>query len=110
MFNFTLTTPISLFVSLVALTGVALHDTKLDKLATNFAGIPAMMTQSEGSSKSIGGDPHTHVERMSLKDVHAAQPRLAPRADQRKHLMQKNMPKGAQGFDGYAMPLAPSLI
>lgn len=110
MFNLTLTAPISLFISLTALTGVTLHDTKLDKLATSFAAVPIMMTQTEGGNKSIASDPHTHVERISLKDVHSAQPRLMPRADQKKHFLQKNTPKGAHGFDGYNLPLSPNLI
>ena len=106
MFNFTTTAPISLFVSLAALTGVTLHDTKIDKLATTFSGIPAMMSSTESGSKSLAGDPHTHVERVSLSDAKSTQPRLATRNDHRKHMMQKAAPKGAHSFDGYNLPLA----
>ena len=106
MYNFTLTAPISLFVSLAALTGVTLHDTKLDKLATTFAGIPAMMSQAESGTKGMSSDPHTHVERVSLGSMQSSQPRLAPRIDHKKHMIQKNMPKGAHRYDGYSLPLA----
>ncbi|MES2876077.1 MAG: hypothetical protein V4678_01270 [Patescibacteria group bacterium] len=106
MFNLTFTAPISLFVSLAALAGVTLHDTKLDKLATSFAGIPALMSHAESGARSMSGDPHTHVERVSLNNMQSSQPRLAPRADHKKHMIQKNMPKGAHRYDGYALPIA----
>lgn len=106
MFNLTLTAPISLFISLAALAGVTLHDTKIDKLATTFVGIPAMTANVEGASKGISGDQHTHVERVSLNDVKASQPRIMPRSEQRKHMMQKSAPKGTHFFDGYNLPIA----
>jgi hypothetical protein len=106
MFNFALTTPISLLISFTALAGVTLHDTRIDKLATSVAGIPAMMSSTESGNKSIASDPHTHVERVSLNDSYAAQPRLAARLDQKKHMMQKNVPRGAHNFDGYNLPVA----
>lgn len=107
MFDITFTAPISLFVSLAALMGVTLHDTKIDKLATSVVGVPSVMTSAEsGSNKGLSGDPHTHVERVSLRDMHSSQPRLMPRAEHKKHMMQKNMPKGAHRYDGYALPVA----
>ena len=106
MFNLTLTTPISLFVSLAALAGVTLHDTKIDRLATTFVGVPAMTANVEGVNKGISSDQHTHVERISLSDVKTAQPRIMPRSDQKKHLMQKSAPKGTHFYDGYNLPLA----
>lgn len=105
MFEIALSTPTSLLISLAALTGVALHDTKLDKLASSMVGVPSMMTHAEGGSK-IASDPHTHVERVSLNNLHAAQPRLAPRADHKKHMLQKAAPKGANRYDGYNLPIA----
>ncbi len=104
MFNLTLTTPLSLLISLAALAGVSLHDTKLDKLATTFVGVPALMTSSESGSKGFNTDPHTHVERVSLNEM-SSQPRISPRSDQKKHLMQKNVPRGVHRFDGYALPV-----
>ena len=106
MFDLTLTAPISLFVSIAALTGVTLHDTKIDKLATSVAGIPSMMTTAESGSKSIASDPHTHVERVSLNEMRSSSPKLAPRTEHKKHMIQKNMPKGAHRYDGYALPIA----
>ncbi len=106
MYNFTITAPISMFISLAALAGVTLHDTKIDRLATSLAGIPAMMSSTESGSKGLSGDAHTHVERVTLNENHSSQPRLAPRSDHRKHLLQKAVPKGSHHHDGYSLPLA----
>ena len=107
MFNTAITTPISLFLALTALTGVTLHDTKVDKLTTALVGVPLIIAaNADGSMKSIASDPHTHAEHVSVKDVKTSQPRIMPRSEQKKHLMQKNMPKGANRFDGYVLPVA----
>ncbi len=104
MFNLTLSTPISFLISLAALAGVALHDTKVDKLATSFVGVPALASVTESGNK-IASDPHTHVERMSMSDVKASQPRIMPKTEQKKYLLQRNAPKGTHQFDGYVLPL-----
>jgi hypothetical protein len=108
MYDLTITAPLSVFVSLAALTGVTLHDTKADKLATSIIAMPSNVPSTEGSAKSVSLDSsaHTHVERVSLNDVKSSQPRIAPRIEHKKHMMQKNMPKGANRYDGYALPLA----
>ncbi|MDQ5932141.1 MAG: hypothetical protein WBK76_00335 [Candidatus Saccharimonadales bacterium] len=107
MFNTAITTPISLFLALTAMTGVTLHDTKVDKLATALVGVPFIVAaNADGSMKSIASDPHTHAEHVSVKDVKSTQPRIMPRSEQRKHLMQKNMPRGANSYDGYTLPVA----
>lgn len=108
MFNLSITAPLSLFVSLTALTGVTIHDTKADKLATSIIAMPSIMASSEGAAKvaSLDSSAHTHVERVSLSDVKSAQPRISPRNDHKKHLMQKNMPKGSNRYDGYNLPIA----
>lgn len=107
MFNTALTTPISLMLSLTALTGVTLHDTKVDRLTTALVGVPVTVAaNADGSMKSIASDPHTHAEHVSVKDMKTSQPRLVPRSEHKKHMMQKNMPKGAHRYDGYALPIA----
>ena len=103
MFDFTLNTPISFFIALAALAGVAVHDTKIDKLASTVA-LPAVVSSTDGGQNKLSSDPHTHVERVSIEN--SSQPRLMPRlGDQKKHMMQKNVPKGGHSFDGYALPL-----
>lgn len=106
MFNLTVTAPISLFVSLAALTGVTFHDTKADKLATQLIGVPSIMSSTDGQSKTanLETNAHTHVERVSLNNLNS-QARIAPRIEHKKHMIQKNAPKGTHAFDGYALPL-----
>lgn len=108
MFDITFTAPLSLFVSLAALTGVTIHDTKADKLATSIISMPSIMSSAEGSSKAMSFDSsaHTHVERVSLNDMKSAQPRIAPRIEHKKHMMQKAAPKGSHAYDGYNLPVA----
>ena len=106
MFNNLITTPLSLFVSLSTLTGVTVHDTKIDKLTTTIMSMPVAAANVEAASKAMMTDPHNQVERVSVKDMKTSQPRIMPRDEYKKHQMQKHAPKGAQSFDGYRIPLA----
>lgn len=104
MFEFVLTTPLSFFVAMAALTGVTIHDTKIDKLTTSVVSAAAMTANNDSGQMRLSTDPHTHVEKVSIEKN--SQPRIMPRhGDQKKHLMQKNVPKGGHSFDGYALPL-----
>lgn len=107
MFNIATTAPISLFVSLAALTGITFHDTKADKLATSILSMPSAVAATEGSAKSTSLDQstHTHVERVSLNEMKSTQPRIAPRSEHKKHMIQKNVPKGAHRHDGYNLAI-----
>lgn len=69
MFEIILNAPISMFVAMAALTGVAVHDTKVDKLATSLVGVPAAVAATDGGHK-LASDPHTHVERVSVEKIH----------------------------------------
>ena len=107
MFNLTLTTPLSFLVSLAALTGIVVHDTKMNRLATTFSALPAVMATTDDSSRGvINNDTHPHVERVNLSEVRSVEPGLAPRvSDQKKHMLQRNVPKGGHHYDGYVMPI-----
>ncbi len=105
----TLLTPLSIALSLSTATGVLLHDTKLDKAA---ALAPAMASSFDSANRTtkLIGDPHTHAERGSLsqavRDLKAQNPRVQPRStEDKKHLMQKNTPRGYHSFDSYNTPL-----
>ena len=105
MFDITFTTPISFFIAMAALSGVAVHDTKIDKLASSFMAHSAISSQTDAAHAKFATDPHTHVERMSFSN--SSEARIAPRlGDQKKHVLQKNVPKGGHSFDGYRLPLA----
>ena len=105
----TLLTPISIALSLSTATGVLLHDTKLDKAVTLAPALSANLDSADRSVKLVG-DPHTHTERGSLsqavRDIKSQNPRIQPRTtEDKKHLMQKNAPRGYHSFDTYNTPL-----
>ncbi|MFZ2835726.1 hypothetical protein D3C85_220780 [compost metagenome] len=110
MFPFTtLLTPLSIALSLSTATGVLLHDTKLDKAASLAPALSAGLDAADRSIK-LAGDPHTHAERGSLsqavRDIKSQNPRVQPRTtEDKKHLMQKNAPRGYHSFDSYNTPL-----
>jgi hypothetical protein len=107
MFNLTLSTPLSFLISLAALAGIVVHDTKVSRLATTFSALPAIMsTADDGSRGLLSNETHPHVERINLSEVRNVEPGLAPRVtDQKKHMMQRNIPKGGHRYDGYVLPL-----
>lgn len=104
--------PIIILMSLSTAMGVLIHDTRLDKATTAAIALPAIMANYDINSKflNFGSDPHTHVERSTLsqvlRDINGRIPRLTPRTDEKKHMMQKVAPKGHHAFDNYNHPLA----
>lgn len=97
-------------LSLTTALGVFVHDTKLDQATMKLLAPPAI-NHPDGAARSakLAGDPHTHSERGSLsqavRDVKGAHPRVQPRDDHKKFLLQKRVTKGVFAFDGYYMPL-----
>ncbi|MGK2896728.1 MAG: hypothetical protein ACSLEY_03965 [Candidatus Saccharimonadales bacterium] len=88
--------------------GVAVHDTKIDKLAAVGIGTSAVAALHAGVDglARLTDTVHTHVERISLKNLAFEQPRLQSRyLEDKKHTLQKNVPRGQHSFDGYSMPL-----
>ena len=105
MKSFTTTAFLTVLVSLLTLAGLVLHDTRIDRLARTFWGIPAAMAVTEGFNHSMKTDDHTHVERISLNETKSQQPRLAPRyLEQKKHVLPRGVPKGTRIFDSYSIP------
>jgi|EndMetStandDraft_4_1072995.scaffolds.fasta_scaffold1104770_1 hypothetical protein len=101
---------ISLLLSLLTVSGVMLHDSRIDK-ATSLLATPLSFTQYDTSPSkvSLGGDAHTHVERSSFSQAmrvyQTTTPSTPTRSDGRKHLMQRHAPKGHHAFDNYNLPL-----
>ncbi|HEU5122118.1 MAG TPA: hypothetical protein VFT59_04685 [Candidatus Saccharimonadales bacterium] len=99
---------VSIVLSLSTASGVVLHDTRLDKAAAVALAAPVAYAQYEGAKPLPFGDAHTHVERTAFSQVmHAYQssaPGMQPRHE-RKHLLQKHIPKGHHAFDNYMLPL-----
>lgn len=105
--------PLIVLASLSTASGVVLHDTRLDKMAITAITAPASSPSYEAGNVKIvnfSTDLHTHTERHSLSqvvnDLKTPNPRLQPRGtEDKKHLMQKHVPKGKQAFDSYYLPL-----
>lgn len=100
----TTTTVLSAIISLATLCGVALHENKLDKLMTATAGYSALVTTHEVAA--MRGDPHTHVERVSVKNTFGNRvPTNRLRyGEMKQHMLQQNVPHGFHPFDNYYLP------
>ena len=101
--------PIAIIISLCTTTGILLHETKIDKVAsmTVLSPVPVVSMTAEESAHKLEGQPHTHVEKASpkrvSKDLTSPQPRIAPRRDE-KYRLQKKVSRGFHAFDGYHLP------
>lgn len=110
MFN-SILNPIAILISLTTASGILVHDTKIDKVASVALSAPAVIATYDAPSKlaSFGGEAHTHVERASFSQtvntLNAHTPSLQPRTDDKKHLMQKHVTRGHHAFDNYNLPL-----
>ena len=106
MFPLQLLNPLSIFVSLLTMTGVAVHDTNVDKAITTAYQKYSIVTSDV---KAPGNDPHTHSERGSLsqaiRDLKATNPRVQPRNEDKKHLLPKHVARGHHAFDNYNLPI-----
>lgn len=92
-------------LSFSTLAGIVLHATHLDQVIVA-SSAPAGHYETMGKNLHLG-DAHTHVERHNFARAGAAYltPAVPPRSDDRKHLMQRHVPKGHHAFDNYNLPL-----
>lgn len=104
--------PITIFVSLSTATGVLMHDTRLDKVATSAIAPFSATANYEGNTKVVNfaSDLHTHSERTSLTqavhDLKTQSPRIQPRSSEdKKHMLQKHVARGHHAFDSYNLPI-----
>lgn len=102
--------PLAIFLSLSTLLGVVVHDTRIDKAASVALTLPTTAANYDGSIKLVQtSDLHTHVERISFAQaahMFAVSPSLQPRVhEDKKHLLQQNVPKGHHPFDNYTLPV-----
>ncbi|MEO5950716.1 MAG: hypothetical protein ABIQ04_04685 [Candidatus Saccharimonadales bacterium] len=108
----TLFNQFAVILSLFTATGIALHDTKIDKAfvtTTNIPSISRVNVESAMTAVVRASEPHTHVERASvaqaIHEIQGGAPRIHPREDSRKHVTPKNVPRGHHAFDNYNLPL-----
>ena len=103
----TLRTTLTILISLATLLGVALHDTKADKLAIGAIGLPLAAVMTAGAAQAmLANDMHNHVEITGMENVRKEAPRTTPRNNLKKYLLQKRVPRGGHAFDGYRLPFA----
>jgi len=99
---------LALIASLVTASSVLLHDTRIDRAAAAVNALPLPATYEESSASKLlsPSDPHTHVERSSaLRNLATGMPRIQPRNDEKKHLLQRRVAKGHHAFDNYNLPI-----
>lgn len=111
MFPALINPTVTILVSAATATGVFVHDTRIDKAAMTAVSAPAVMAAYEANTKqtNLSPDLHPHSERGSLSqavhDLKTQNPRIQPRAEEKKHLMQKRVAKGHHAFDNYNLPI-----
>jgi len=97
-------------ISLVTASGIFLHDTRVDRAATTAITLPAeIVADTASNDKLMNWDAHTHVERMTfsqtVRDLQSSNPRIQPRNDDKKHVLQNRVARGHHPFDSYNLPL-----
>lgn len=103
---------ISVAVALLTLTGIALHETKIDTVTSLSLVLPAMMASygTANAAMHLSGEEHMHVESISLENVMGRFTSTNPftptrHGESKKYRMQKNAPKGYHAFDNYSLPI-----
>lgn len=101
--------PLSLLLSVTTVTGVLLHDMRIDKATT--LSLPAAIVNYDNTIKLTSfSDLHPHTERsvfaQAVNDLSGHDPRIQPRASEdKKHLLQKHAGRGHHAFDNYNLPI-----
>jgi hypothetical protein len=94
--------------SLSTMAGIFVHDTTIDRFATMALSMPTSATTDYESSNRIanfGGELHAHTEQISIVRLVGDNPRVQPRNDEKKHLLQKRVMRGHHPFDNYNLPI-----
>lgn len=94
--------PFTIFLALTTTLGVVVHDTRIDKVASDVLGIPAAVaTYASADAAMKLSEQHTHTERVSLS---FEQPRTQARgADDKKYIVTKKLNINSYGSD-YSWP------
>lgn len=105
MLSKTTSTTVSVLITLATLLGVALHESKLDKLTSAAFGSAALAASHEAGA--MRNDTHTHVERVSVQNAFTNQTPInrLKYGEMKQHLMQQNVPRGHHAFDNYLLPV-----
>ena len=102
---------LAIVLSLCTSTGILLHETKMDKIASLalFSSATTSHTIAEESTGKLEGTAHTHVERASLErassELRGQTPRINPQRYDKKYRLQRKVSRGVYAFDSYHLPL-----
>lgn len=108
----TIISPLVIMLTLFTSSGMLLHETKVDKMASlsMFAPLSTTHFAAEETQGKLETTPHTHVERTSLNRASAELsghiPTTTPRKDDKKYRLQKKVPRGFHVFDSYHVPIS----
>ena len=96
--------PLAIAFTLATTAGVVMHDTQLDRATTVALALPAAaaITYAGVDNAIKSGDAHVHVERAEApkQNIRAATPRLQPRDDDRRYLLNKKVYFGGADTSG----------
>ena len=106
----TIISPLFLLLTLSTSTGILLHETKVDKLATLAMVSPSKAAKKLSHGKLLESMPHTHSDagtfQASAREFSSPNHGLTPRRDRdEKYRLQKVTPRGYHLFDSYHLPL-----
>lgn len=100
----------SVMVALLTLFGIALHDTKVDRMTTIAIALPVLAVY-EGSQLLMSTDgSHTHAEKVSVLKTALRNTSLLPQRQTRQnedkdYRSGRGVPKGHHPFDNYSLPM-----
>ena len=84
--------------TIAVVTGVLLHDMRIDKAATVALAVPAVLA-TYGAAHMISGSEHVHVERIAFanqsKVFHSTLPKIATRDNEHQYIQPKKSCAGA---------------
>jgi hypothetical protein len=109
----TLFNRLSIAIAVMTFVGIAIHDTKIDKFTAMAIAVPVVMAAYEGAHllHALGGDSHTHVDRISVEKTANKNTSMPPqlgarRFKDKKYRLDANVSKGHHSFDNYNLPIA----
>lgn len=91
-------------LTLITVTGILIHDTKLDYATKTALALPAMLITLDLEKVIRHGADHTHVERVSFAQAMRGMPKVKPKDEYNRFLLPQKVNKGVQAFDGYYLP------
>lgn len=104
---------LSVLVAVMTFVGIALHDTKIDKLTAIAIATPVIVAAYEGAHlmQALRGESHTHVERVSVDKTANRNTSWLPHLQTRKseddrYKSDAKNNEGYHPFDDHILPIA----